>query len=96
MVWHKTPRWPTVSDQTELSHRGAKPGQSARRRQPIPTNPTAAEKLAAVQASKPRRGGDNDTQGEKTMNDPLVALSVLALELSSTAAELATRLATST
>ena len=91
MVWHPTRRPETV-DQNRLSHRAAKPGQPSRQRgQPIPASPTAAERLAAVQASKPRRG-DNDTQGEKTMNDPLIALSVLALELSSTAAELATRL----
>jgi len=91
MIFHKN-RWPTVPDQTELSHRGAKPGQAARRRQPIPSNPTAAQKIAAI-TSKPRRSGDNDTQGEKTMNDPLIPLSHLALDVGATAAELATRLA---
>ena len=80
MLWHKT-RWASAAEENRLSHHTAKPGRPQRRQgQPIPTTPTAAKRLAAVQASSQQHKiSDNEFKANRsyTMPDtvPLVTIS---------------------
>ncbi len=79
----------------KLSWRQLKPGATSAGRNSIPTTTTPSDRLAAIQQTqRRRRPRDTKHQGENTMTDDLlIPLSVLALDLHTSAAELADQLA---